>query len=155
FLHAPSFSEEEAFGTFAAGLDRLTAGSGVSSSHVLFVTEAEAAKLERTGLLRRYGVQFHWRNAGYTCFEDFLARFSSKRRNQIRRERRGMGDAGLELSVHAGDELGSENIDHVYAFYASTVDKHFYGRRYLNREFFHELCARMPRQVLVVLAREK
>lgn len=154
-LHAPSFSADEAFAAFAAGLERLTEGSGLSSSHVLFVTDADAARLERCGLLRRYGVQFHWRNAGYARFDDFLARFSSKRRNQIRRERREMADAGIEISVHAGDELGAANIDHVYEFYASTVDKHFYGRRYLKREFFHELCARMPKQILVVLARDK
>jgi predicted N-acyltransferase len=107
------------------------------------------------GFSRRFGVQFHWRNAGYAKFDDFLGRFSSKRRHAIRRERREMADNGIELSTLAGDELGSENIDHVYDFYTATVDKHFYGRRYLNREFFHEICARMPRQILVVLAREK
>jgi predicted N-acyltransferase len=46
-------------------------------------------------------------------------------------------------------------VDAVYEFYISTVDRHFYGRRYLNREFFHEICARMPESVHVVLAREK
>lgn len=154
-LRAENFSVEEAFRAFATGLERLTEGNRLSSSHVLFVTDADAAQLERAGFLRRYGVQFHWRNAGYTCFDDFLSRFSSKRRNQIRRERREMADQGIVLSTVSGGELGSENIDHVYDFYASTVDKHFYGRRYLNREFFHEICARMPEQILVVLARER
>jgi predicted N-acyltransferase len=154
-LHAASFPAEEAYRAFAAGLTRLTEGNQLSSSHVLFVTDADAARLEQMGFSRRYGVQFHWRNAGYTKFDDFLGRFSSKRRHAIRRERREIADNGIELSTLAGDELGSENIDHVYDFYTATVDKHFYGRRYLNRDFFHEICARMPRQILVVLAREK
>jgi predicted N-acyltransferase len=154
-LHAASFPAEEAYPAFATGLERLTEGNRLSSSHVLFVTDADAARLEQLGFSRRFGVQFHWRNAGYTKFDDFLGRFSSKRRHAIRRERREIADNGIELSTLAGDELGSENIDHVYDFYTATVDKHFYGRRYLNRDFFHEICARMPRQILVVLAREK
>jgi uncharacterized protein len=43
----------------------------------------------------------------------------------------------------------------MYEFYTSTVDKHFYGRRYLNREFFHEICSRIGKRILVVLARER
>ncbi len=154
-LHAATFPAEEAYRAFATGLERLLEAGGLSSSHVLFVTDADAARLEQAGMLRRYGIQFHWRNAGYSSFDDFLSRFSSKRRHQIRRERREVADNGLELSVLAGDELGSDNIDHVYEFYTSTVDKHFYGRRYLTRDFFHEICARMPQQIMVVLAREK
>jgi uncharacterized protein len=154
-LHAASFPAEEAYGAFATGLERLTRGNQLSSSHVLFLTDGEATQLARHGFARRYGVQFHWRNAGYVTFDDFLARFTSKRRHQIRRERREISESGIELETRSGDELGADDIDHVYEFYTSTVDKHFYGRRYLNREFFHEICARMPRQILVVLARER
>src|SRR5688572_23407076 len=133
-LHAAAFPAEEAYAALATGLTRLTEGNGFSSSHVLFLTEPAAQHLVNAGFLHRHGVQFHWRNAGYAKFDDFLARFSSKRRHQIRRERREMGDNGIELSVLSGGELGTENIDHMYEFYASTVDKHFYGRRYLNLE---------------------
>ena len=147
--------ESELHSALAQGLGRLIDSAGLSSGHVLFVRDGSAARFEQAGLCRRYGVQYHWRNAGYASFDDFLSRFSAKRRHQIRRERREMAERGIELSALSGDELGSDLIDHVYDFYAITVDKHFYGRRYLNREFFHEICARMPKQVLVVLAREK
>jgi predicted N-acyltransferase len=145
----------ELHAALAQGLARLIDAAGLSSGHVLFLREQSAAQLERAGLCRRFGVQYHWRNAGYATFDDFLSRFSSKRRHQIRRERKEMGEQGIQIDALAGDELGSDLIDHVYDFYTATVDKHFYGRRYLNRNFFHEICARMPKQVLVVLAREK
>ena len=154
-LHAASFPTSKAHQALARGLERLIDGAGLSSGHVLFLPDEAAEQLEEAGHLRRYGVQFHWRNPGYTCFDDFLARFSAKRRHAIRRERRQVAESGIELSTLTGDELGSENIDHLYEFYTSTVDKHFYGRRYLNREFFHEICARMPKRILAVLAREK
>lgn len=154
-LRAPSFEPEEAHRALAQGLERLAEGSGLSSTHVLFLPDEAAAQLQRAGHCRRYGIQFHWRNAGYATFDDFLARFPSKRRQVIRRERRAVAESGIELTAHAGDELGAENIDHMYEFYRNTVDKHFYGRRYLNRDFFQEICARLPRRVLVIFARER
>jgi len=154
-LHAPTFPEDEAHAALAEGLARLTEGGQISSSHVLFLSDAAAGRLVQSGMLRRHGVQFHWRNAGYATFDDFLSRFSSKRRHAIRRERREVSESGVELSTHAGDELDAAEIDHMFEFYASTVDKHFYGRRYLNREFFHEICARIPQRILVVFARER
>ncbi len=154
-LHAPELSAEEAHMALGQGLQRLIDRSGLSSGHVLFVTDGSARQLESAGLSRRFGIQYHWKNAGYTSFDDFLSRFTAKRRHQIRRERRELSEQGIELLTRAGGELGSDDIDHVYEFYCATVDKHFYGRRYLNREFFHEICLRMPNQIMVVLAREK
>ena len=46
---------------------------------------------------RRHGVQYHFLNAGYRTPEDVLQRFNSKRRNQIRRERRAPAAQGLEI----------------------------------------------------------
>ncbi len=154
-LVAPEQPVSEAYGLLAHGLQRIVAQSELSGAHVLFPDPQSARHLECAGMLSRYGVQYHWRNAGYTCFEDFLGRFSSKRRNQIRRERREMEKAGLQLKVVLGAELSSADIDFMYEFYRSTVDKHFYGRHYLNREFFHEVVHRMPEGILVVFAKER
>ncbi|HET9651841.1 MAG TPA: peptidogalycan biosysnthesis protein, partial [Usitatibacter sp.] len=44
--------------------------SPVSSLHVLFPLEDDAAALRELGLLERTGVQFHWRNPGYASFDE-------------------------------------------------------------------------------------
>jgi predicted N-acyltransferase len=137
---------------FARGLEELTARLGLSSAHVLFPDAAQASALERAGLAHRHGVQYHWRNEGYATFEDFLSRFTSKRRNQIRREMRAPREQGLELVVRTGRDLTPELLDHAFDFYVSTVQKHFWGRQYLNRAFFEHLAATVPDSVLVVFA---
>lgn len=125
----------------------------LSSGHVLFAAGEELADYERAQLLHRHGVQYHWHNPGYGSFADFLSRFSAKRRHQIRRERRAIQEQNLMLEVRSGREVTGDLVDYVYGFYRSTVERHFYGRQYLNRAFFEEICSRMPDQVLVVLAR--
>src|SRR5688572_32444366 len=51
-----------------------------SSFHVLFPAEDELPLLLERGMLARRTVQFHWRNAGYADFDDFLGRLSRPRR---------------------------------------------------------------------------
>jgi predicted N-acyltransferase len=122
---------------------------------VLFPSRDEAAECEGAGLARRYGLQFHWRNAGYGAFDDFLGRFNSKHRNQIKRERREMLDRGIELVALSGSDLDVSLADQAYDFYRATVDKFPWGRRYLKRAFFEEVFATMPERLHFVLARER
>lgn len=138
---------------FAAALPQVAERIGASSSHVLFPVAAQAARFEAEGYLPRSGVQFHWRNPGYRTFEDFLSRFVSKRRTQIRREMREMRDREIELSVYTGERLRPELVDFIFDFYRSTVQKFFYGKQYLNRAFFEQVCQSMPEQLHVVVAR--
>lgn len=136
-------------------MDELVQKLRVSSAHVLFPGQEQAAPLASSGLAHRYGLQYHWHNAGYVTFEDFLSRFNSKRRNQIRREVRAPREQGLDVEVVPGRDLTPELVDAAYDFYVTTVDKYFWGRRYLNRSFFEEVCARVPDGVLLVVARER
>jgi len=137
---------------FAAALPQIAERVGASSVHVLFPEKAEASRWSAAGYGERYGVQYHWHNANYGTFDDFLARFTSKRRNQIRRELRETRDQGVELQALTGSALGPERVDFIFDFYRSTVEKFFYGRQYLNRAFFEQVCATMPEQLHLVVA---
>jgi predicted N-acyltransferase len=145
---------EEITTAFARGTARLVEHLGLSSAHVLFPRRPEAERLEAAGLCIRSGVQYHWHNRGYASFDDFLGRYNAKRRHQIRRERSEMVRQGIALEVLSGKDIGPAVVDHVFDFYCATVTKYLWGRQYLSRAFFEEVCARMPEQLLVVLARE-
>jgi len=148
-------TEQAVLAAFADGLGRVVEHFELSGSHMLFVPEATASAMSEFGFDRRYGVQFHWRNAGYESFEDFLERFASKKRTQLRRERKEIQRQGLELEALTGADLTSELVDHVFTFYKNTVEQFYWGHQYLNREFFEEVVTTMPEQLHVVLARRK
>jgi uncharacterized protein len=125
---------------------------GLSSLHVLFPTEEEATLLGQEGFGIRHGVQYHFLNEGYGSFEDVLARFTSKRRNQIRRERRATAEHGVELRTLRGEALASVDPDEVYRLYATTVDKFAWGRRYLTPDFFVRVLSGFRHRVELVQA---
>jgi uncharacterized protein len=135
----------------ARALVQLARDSGMSSVHVLFPLERDAAALREAGFLERRGVQFHWRNAGYADFEAFLAALSHDKRKKIRQERRRIADAGVVLRRVTGGEATKAQWDFFNACYRKTYREHR-STPYLNRRFFEMLAARMPGNVLLVIA---
>jgi predicted N-acyltransferase len=138
----------------AEGVRQVLDAQSLSSAHVLFLTEREAADFARGGYALRLGVQYQWHNQGFGTFEDFLTTFPSKKRTQIRRERKEMGQRGIHIATLRGSDITEEAVDAMCEFYELTVDKFRWGRRYLNRPFFFDIAERMKDNVEIVLARD-
>lgn len=138
-----------------AGARKLAAQAGLSSLHALFPLGDEARQLEAAGLARRVSYQYHWRNDGYRSFDEFLARFGSKKRNQAKRERASVAQHGLGLRTLREAELRAEPkrwADAAYELHRSTVDKLMWGRRWINRAFYRRVVERMPENLELVVA---
>ncbi|MDF3067197.1 MAG: uncharacterized protein K0R38_2798 [Polyangiaceae bacterium] len=137
---------------FGRAIPQLCAALPVSGAHVLFPSKEETEELTFAGFAERRGVQFHWTNPGYEDFDDFLSRMNSKKRNQLKRERREMRDRGVEIRALSGHDMTPELVDFVFDFYLSTVEKFAWGRQYLCRELFEEVAKTMPDELHVVVA---
>ncbi|MCC7410730.1 MAG: N-acetyltransferase [Gammaproteobacteria bacterium] len=126
----------------------------LSSLHCLFPSEVDRVVLGRHGLLLRMGCQYHWHNEGYADFDDFLGALTSKRRKQIRRERREVSAAGIEFEILPGDAIDARQWRTFYEFYCSTFHRRW-GEPRLTLAFFQALGRRLPAETLLFLARER
>ncbi len=138
-------------GLFAA-VQQLAGEQDLSSWHILFPRESEAAALERLGASLRRGSQFHWFNQGYGDFEDFLASFNSRKRKSLKRERRRVQEQGVVLETLAGEDIRREHWDEFYRFYQITYAKRSGHGGYLNRDFFERLGETLPAHCVMVRA---
>jgi predicted N-acyltransferase len=136
----------------AGALEQACAELGTSGVHATFCTQAEWAALGEAGWLQRLGLQFHWHNAGYGSFDDFLAALSSRKRKVIRRERRDANAAGLEFVTLRGSEITKRDWAAFHGFYTSTVDRKW-GSAYLTEAFFPLLGERLGDAVVLMMAR--
>ncbi|MGO3932612.1 GNAT family N-acetyltransferase [Rhodopseudomonas pseudopalustris] len=136
----------------AEGVIALCEGSRASSVHVTFARESEWRFLAQRGFLQRTDQQFHWHNAGYACFDDFLATLASRHRKAIRRERRDAVANGISIERLRGTAITEQAWDAFFAFYMETGSRKW-GRPYLTREFYREIGRTMSDQVLLVMAR--
>ena len=157
-LIAPGEDRSQAVRRIVEGARALCQREGIPSLQILFAQEDEARELGEAGLALRMGFQFHWRNEGYRTPEEFLARFRSKDRNAIKRERRAPGEQGIAIRTVRGDELSKsprEWAKAVYELHSSTVRKLMWGRGWLNRAFYDLVFERMPEALEVVEARRE
>lgn len=124
---------------------------GLSSVHATFCTESEQTALTRAGWLPRIGTQFHWHNAGYAGFDDFLGALASRKRKAIRRERRDAQSGDLRFVTLRGPEITNRHWAAFYRFYTSTVDRKW-GSAYLTSRFFPMMSERLGEAVVLMLA---
>ena len=139
-------------GALADALVEITTASELSSAHITFLTKDEWEMLGERNFLRRTDQQFHWENAAYNTFDDFLAALASRKRKTIRRERKEALGAGIDVCWLTGSDLTESIWDVFFAFYMETGSRKW-GRPYLTREFFSVVGDKMRDRILLVMAR--
>jgi predicted N-acyltransferase len=141
-----------------AGAREVVRDEGLGALQVTFPRADEARELEALGLAVRVDFQYHWRNDGYAAMDDFLARFPSKRRNAIRRERAAPARQGIAIRTVRGDELARDPArwaEECFALHRASTDKMTWGMRWVNRRFYERVLAGMPDAAEVVEARRE
>ncbi len=129
----------------------LTANNQLSSLHVTFCTAEEAEAGEKMGLMRRTTQQFHWHNANFVTFDDFLGALAARKRKNIRKERKQANAFGGQIISLTGDQITPEHWDAFWIFYQDTGARKW-GTPYLTRAFFEEMQTYMRDDMLLVLA---
>lgn len=133
-------------------LARLAADNQISSVHVNFCLADEQEILEQAGFLARHGIQFHWQNRGFASFDDYLGSFRSDRRNKIKRERRTVAEEGIGIRAVEGDDLTQAHLRTMFRLYKRHIDRLYYGRQYLTREFFESMLQRFRNYLCLIFA---
>jgi uncharacterized protein len=124
---------------------------GVSSVHVLYPTESQAAELDSGNYLQRDSTQFHWHNHGYRDFDDFLSAMNHDKRKKIKQERRKLYEQGIKFELVEGVEISETDWRFFNHCYRTTYRQH-HSSPYLNLDFFLSLGRDQPDQVVMFKA---
>jgi len=133
------------------GAVQIAADNDLSSIHMTFCTEDEAASGKAIGLMPRASQQFHWVNDAYPDFDAFLATLNSRKRKNIRKERAQAQAFGGEIRALTGDEIEPAHWDAFWRFYQDTGARKW-GTPYLPRRFFDLAQETLREDMLLVLA---
>ena len=124
---------------------------GLASAHVNFVAEDECRAFD-ADWLPRFDWQFHWANAGYRDFADFLAALNHKKRKNIRGERAALQRAGLAIEWRRGADLDADEWAAVHRLYFATFEEKG-NHPALSEAFFRHLGTTLGAQTWAALAR--
>lgn len=143
--------------TLLEGLRAMAEDEGASSVHVNYLDEHERDEALALGWPKaRVSVQFHFHNQNedgkpYASFDDFLARFRSSARKQVRRERREANEGPFTIRTKTGPELDATDWKALDVFYRMNVARHG-SYAYLTPSFFAEMPRRLGHLVVASLA---
>lgn len=143
--------DEQAASALIDALRKMQEELDVSSSHILFPPDSQAALLGGAGFVLRSGVQFHWLNQGYRNFDEFLSALEHKKRKNIRAERRKVRDLGITFRRIPGALVEPADWRFFKRCYDRTYAEH-YSTPYLNLDFFLRIGANMPDRLMLVVA---
>lgn len=135
----------------AAALD-LARAEGITMWQCLYTRAEELDLLREAGCLERPIVQYHWSNdSEWRDFDAFLDALTSKRRKEIRRERRRVAEQGIRIEVRHGNEIDDFLWPHIHRHYLTTFER--YGTPAAFTEaFFREVAAGLGRRFVVFIA---
>ena len=140
--------------TLTAAATELARRHNASSLHITFLEPQQFDRTGSSGLLGRYGHQYHWTNQGYGSFDDFLATLASRKRKNLKRERRDALANGITIEWLTGAEIAEAHWDAFFEFYMDTGGRKW-GSPYLNRKFFTLLGAAQAKDCLLVMAKRE
>ncbi len=148
----PEYNYLEIADDLVSTLIKLAQSLNVSSINWLFIEKEELEYLKSKGFMPRFTHQYHWKNKNYKTFDDFLEEFNSKKRNQLKRERR-QANEGVKIEILEGDDIKQVHWDTMFELYLNTSDKKW-GNPYLNKKFFDYVNQSFKDNAVMVLAKE-
>lgn len=151
-LIRPDAQAVDCEGYLLGGVMKMAENLDVSSVHITFAEKSQWERMGELGFLQRTHKQFHWHNQGYGDFGDFMAQLSSKKRKNIRHERRDALADGLEIEWVTGGDIAEHHWDAFYQFYMDTGSRKW-GRPYLTRAFFSLVGESMPDDILLIMVK--
>ncbi len=153
FMIAPTEDEEEVTALMVHEIDQFCISHKISGCNFLYIDPDWQPLMERVGYTAWLHHSYIWQNQGYQTFDDYLKGFNANQRRNIKRERKAVNQAGLELRTLTGDEIPKSLFSLMYNFYASTCDKFgWWGSKYFTRKFFEQLHHDYRHRVLFVAA---
>ena len=124
----------------------------IFSCNFLYVDPAWQPLAEAAGCATWLNQQSLWSNQGYTDFEAYLSSFNANQRRNIKRERKAVQAAGLQVTPVVGEAITPALLSRMHGFYEQHCARWGpWGSKYLTEAFFDHAAAEL-RQHLVLFS---
>jgi hypothetical protein len=96
-----------------------------------------------------------WSTDGAVDFEGYLAGFNANQRRNIRRERKAVAAAGVQVTPLVGEEISPHLLIRMHDFYAQHCSRWgAWGSKYLSASFFRDAPIALRRDLVLFSAHQ-
>jgi len=127
----------------------------ILSCNFLYVDPQWRPLAEATGCALWLNQQSCWSDSGAGDFEGYLAGFNANQRRNIRRERKAVAAAGVQVTPLVGEEISPQLLMRMHDFYAQHCSRWgAWGSKYLSPTFFSDAPAELRRDLVLFSAHQ-
>ncbi len=92
-----------------------------------------------------------WESDGELNFEEYLQRFNSNQRRNIKRERKSIRNQGIKISTMSNEQINKNNLLIMYDFYKHHCAKWgIWGSKYLSKDFFEIIGEKYAKDKIIL-----
>ncbi len=114
--------------------------NNILSCNFLYVDDQWGDLLKKYGYQNWINITSEWRSNGEKSFDEYLSRFNSNQRKNIKKERNFISKNNMIIKTHTGDNIDLQIMKKMHDFY----EKHclrwgVWGSKYLSYDFFKNI----------------
>ncbi len=139
FIYKTNSNKFEITSILIKNIEEFAQRNNILSCNFLYVNKDWGQLLKDLGYSRWLNIRSEWENIRENNFEDFLSRFNSNQRKNIKKERKSIFKAELRIETYTGNQIDADIISKMHYFYENHCLKWgVWGSKYLTYQFFEK-----------------
>jgi len=140
FLYKKNKDKKEITNLLINHIESFAITNKVLSCNFLYIDESWGNHLKSLGYHEWINSSSEWRSNGEKTFDDFLSRFNSNQRKNIKKERKSITKQDIKVEIFNENDINQEILEKMHNFYEQHCSRWgVWGSKYLTSTFFERL----------------
>ena len=140
FLYKKNEDKKEITNLLINHIESFAITNKILSCNFLYIDESWGNHLKSLGYHKWINSSSEWRSNGEKTFDDFLCRFNSNQRKNIKKERKSITKQDVKVEIFNEDDINQEILKKMHNFYEQHCSRWgVWGSKYLTSTFFETL----------------
>ena len=142
FLYKKNEDKKEITNLLINHIESFAITNKILSCNFLYIDESWGNHLKSLGYHKWINSSSEWRSNGEKTFDDFLCRFNSNQRKNIKKERKSITKQNVKVEIFNEDDINQEILKKMHNFYEQHCSRWgVWGSKYLTSTFFEKIVA--------------
>ena len=140
FLYKKNKDKKEITNLLINHIESFAITNKILSCNFLYIDESWGNLLKSLGYHKWINSSSEWRSNGEKTFDDFLSRFNSNQRKNIKKERKSITKQDIKVEIFNEDDINQEILKKMHTFYEQHCSRWgVWGSKYLTSTFFEKI----------------
>ncbi len=140
FLYKKNEDKKEITNLLINHIESFAITNKILSCNFLYIDESWGEHLKTLGYHVWINSSSEWRSNGEKTFDDFLSRFNSNQRKNIKKERKSITKQDIKIKIFKEIDINQEILEKMHDFYEQHCSRWgVWGSKYLTPTFFEKI----------------